>query len=168
MKDNKYTPYILGPMLLLVWGLVFYKIYQAVYGTEVVYTIPNFGILPVYQTIPQDSNYVLLLNYADPFLGKAVGKQAPIRGGAQKRSIEVARPVQRVVPPSKAPAASFPEVLYQGYQVLEGDTIALLKVNGRFYPMARLGGVYQGVTVQVIYGDSIGLYFEGQQQVFTR
>lgn len=169
MKDNKYAPYVLGPMLLLVWGLVFYKIYQAVYGSETVYAIPNFEVLPVYETISQDSSYALLVDYVDPFLGRTVDGQRRTPTIARQRSIGVPRLVQHTAPTPKAvPLVPFPEVVYQGYQVLEGDTIALLKVNGRFYPMARLGDVYQGVTVQVIYGDSIGLSFGGEQQVFTK
>lgn len=172
MKDNKYAPYILGPLVLVVWGLIFYKIYQAVYGGESNYAVPNFGALPVYETAPQDSGYALLVDYVDPFLGKRVGGGAPppARRVAPRASSASSSPMaQRTAPAPKSPVATpFPAIVYQGYQVMEGDTIALLKVNGRFYPVARLGDVYQGVGIQAIYGDSIRLSFQEQEQVFSK
>lgn len=169
MKDNKYAPYILGPLVFIVWGLVFYKIYQAVYGGNASYTAPNFGVLPIYETVQKDSGYVLLVDYVDPFLGKSIGRTLSTPRAVEPRS-RVSRPlvVPRAAPTPKPPVATFPKIVYQGYQVMEGDTIALLKINGRFYPIARAGEIYQGVGIQAIYGDSIRLSFYEQEQVFVK
>ena len=171
MKDNKYAPYILGPILLLIWGIVFYKIYQAVYGTGDDFQVPNYEVLPTFEPISQDSSYVLLVDYRDPFLGKRF--QYNNNSNAVTRTPEPTRATntRRKAPATtltKIIAPSFPTIVYQGYQIMTADTIALLKINGRFYPVARKGDVFQGVQIKEIHKDSLQLEFKGQLRYFLK
>lgn len=173
MKDNKYAPYILGPILLLIWGLIFYKIYQAVYGNGEELEVPSYGALPVFETVQKDSSYALLVDYRDPFLGKrfqynssspssfSPRTAAPSRVSNNRKSPPI--PKQQPTPPK-----NFPKIIYQGYQILETDTIALLNINGKFYPTARKGAVLQGVQVQGIDKDSIQVGYQGEQQTILK
>ncbi|WMX12600.1 MULTISPECIES: hypothetical protein [unclassified Aureispira] len=177
MKDNKYAPYVLGPVLLVVWGLVFYKIYQAVYGSEEVFDIPQYNKLPVFEEKQEDSTYVLLVDYKDPFLGKrfyyssdnngsAVGsrtKSSRTKSTPPKISKKTPQPIVQNVT-----SKPFPAIVYQGYQVMDNDTVALLKINNRFYPIARKRDVFQQVHVKEIYKDSIRLQFGQQEQTFMK
>lgn len=170
MKNNKFAPYILGPILLIVWGLVFYKIYQAVYGGETNFSMPTFAKIPVIEGPIEESPYALLLDYNDPFLGKKIRgsslDKATVRQIKNSNS-SPPRPVQKnkTISPPKLP---FPTVIYQGFQVSELDTIASLKINNRFYPIAREGNRYQGVEIQHIYKDSIQLNYKNQNRTFIR
>lgn len=174
MKDNKYAPYVLGPVLLLVWGLIFYKIYQAVYDGEETFVVPEYRTIPVYEERPQDDFYALLVDYKDPFLGKRFdyttngnrsSKTTTSRGNSNRpnRNTKIIQPIKK-----NTPKKPFPTVVFQGFQVMELDTVALLKVNNRFYPTARKGDAYQGIKVKAIYKDSICLEFESQVQTIIR
>lgn len=173
MKDNKYAPYVLGPILLLIWGLIFYKIYQAVYGNGEELEVPSYGALPVFETVQKDSGYALLMDYRDPFLGgrfqykNTSSNTTPPRTNTPPR---VTNSRRKTTPSPAQPKTTipFPKVIYQGYQILEQDTIALLNINGKFYPTARKGAVLQGVEVVEIYRDSVQLGYRGGQQTFLR
>jgi len=171
MKDNKYAPYILGPILLMVWGLVFYKIYQAVYSEEATFDVPHYDKLPVFEDKQEEDSYALLVDYKDPFLGKrfsySINENTPPRTTNSNT-----RPRTNIVAPKpivkKAIQKPFPPVVYQGFQIMDTDTVALLKINNRFYPVARKGDIFQGIQVTEIYKDSIQLQFENQRQTFLK
>ncbi|BDS14296.1 hypothetical protein [Aureispira anguillae] len=175
MKDNKYAPYILGVMVLVVWGLVFYKIYQAVYGTEDDFVPPKFDAPLVLEDRQQEDSYTLLLDYKDPFLGKHFklsqrnGSTVANGGRMNSRPRQPAKVVKKTIPTAKTPPPKpFPTIVYQGFQVMESDTIALIKINNRFYPVARVGNSFQKVQVEKIYQDSIQLSYENQYKTFLK
>lgn len=169
MKNNKYVPYILGPVLLMVWGLVFYKIYQAVYSGEATFDVPKYDNLPVFEEKQEENNYALLVDYKDPFLGKRFNYSSNentrprTTNNRPKANITAAKPVVKNV--IQKP---FPVVVYQGFQIMDADTVALLKINNRFYPVARKGNTFQGIQVKGIYKDSIQVQFENQQQAILK
>jgi hypothetical protein len=171
MKDNKYAPYILGPILLMVWGLVFYKIYQAVYNEEEAFDVPQYENLPVFEDQQKEDSYTLLVDYKDPFLGKRFNYSSK-ENTRPRTTNSNARPKVKIVAPKPAVKKTiqkpFPTVVYQGFQIMNTDTVALLKINTRFYPVARKGDAFQGVQVNEIYKDSIQVQFENQQQTFLK
>lgn len=173
MKNNKYAPYVLGPILLIVWGLVFYKIYQAVYGGGEVLNVPSFNTIPILEEQADEEGYVLLADYKDPFLGKHLKNTSSnvVSSRPRKRTV-VAVPNQTpkavVQPVIKKTSKAFPTILYQGFQVMDTDTIALLKINQRFYPAARRGEVLQGIELKAIFKDSIQLLYDGQNKTFGK
>jgi hypothetical protein len=175
MKNNKYAPYILGPVLLLIWGLVFYKIYQAVYGGEENFVVPQFQAMPVFEGTQQDSSFALLLDYKDPFFGKKFSSNSKNSSSRRTSSQTSNRTPKRNTPKTEKPIIEepipkkpFPPIVYQGYQTMNLDTIALLKINGRFYPNTHKEEVMQGVQVLGIYKDSIQLLFDGQHRTFRK
>lgn len=173
MKNNKYAPYILGPILLIVWGLIFYKIYQAVYGSEEPFTVPQYASIPVFEGPAKDSSFALLLDYKDPFFGKHFSSSKRTKSSGQSTP-RTSKPKQtkpkKITPaaPLPAPSKPFPPIRYQGFQIMETDTVAAIKINNRFIPIARINQVHQGVQVLGIYPDSIRLQFDGQQGTFAR
>lgn len=174
MKDNKYAPYVLGPILLIVWGLVFYKLYQAVYGGEENFDVPRYSNLPIFEEKQEEKNYALLIDYKDPFLGKRFDYSA--KENLRPRTINSrntnARPKTSQTPPKavikNAIKKPFPLFVYQGFQIMDADTVALIKINNQFYPIARKGEVFQGVQVKGIYKDSIQIQFDKQVQTFLK
>jgi hypothetical protein len=173
MKNNKYAAYILGPILLMVWGLVFYKIYQAVYSGEETFDVPKYDSLPVFEEKQEENSYALLVDYKDPFLGKRfnytsnenTSARATSRNTNNRPKTNIAAPKPVVKNIAQKP---FPKVIYQGFQIMDADTVALVKINNRFYPIARKGNTFQGVRVNEIYKDSIQVQFENQQQTVLK
>ena len=163
MKNNKYAPYILGPILLLLWGTIFYKIYQAVYPSEPLLPIPNYTNLPLMEQPTTDSSFPLLLNYKDPFLNQLNISDyptpprdytSPIRSSLNRTSPSQPSPTKNG-PLIKKNMIPFPSIIYQGYQFSEGDTSALLKINGRFYPIAKIGQTIDSIELLHIGEDVI-------------
>lgn len=66
--EQSYSKYILGALLLLVWGLVFYRIYQA-FTPEEELSMPSiqFANWNKEQAVNK-VGYQLALDYEDPFL----------------------------------------------------------------------------------------------------
>lgn len=176
MKNNKYAPYILGPIVLLVWGLIFYKIYQAVYGGGAELPVPAYSQLSLYETTEQDSGYALLIDYRDPFLGNSLkGSRSSPERSARTTGPMSRRPAPKPFAANARPAevstlqpTPFPIVRYQGVQIMDRDTVALLKINNRFFPVVRRGEVLERVQVETITPDSIYLRFEGQRRAFAK
>jgi len=178
MKGNKYTPYILGPVLILIWGTIFYKIYRVVYPSDNQMSMPSFQALPSYKSNLVDTGFALLLDYQDPFLDKRGNlKYSPRNNVSTKRHTFSSRkgktkPTSNrnrvLVKPQPNPIKPFPSIVFQGFQTSDGDTSALIRINNQFYAVAKAGQIYQGVLVEKIYKDSIRLRFEGQSKSFSR
>jgi hypothetical protein len=175
MKNNKYAPYILGPILLILWGTIFYKIYKAVYPDEGILSVPNYNKLPLLEHPTSDSSFSLLLNYKDPFLGKSnfsrVKKKnyafndysAPSRNSPQPKT-----EIKKTASTPKKPTKLFPNIVYQGYQFSEGDTSALLKVGQQFHPIVRVGQKINAIKIIGIYKDSIKIKQDSIVRVFIK
>ena len=175
MSKNKYAQYILVPLLLIVWGTIFYKIYMAVRGeSEVMPAVPRF--MPVVNdSIPVD-NYALLADYKDHFLGKkwAIGGTRSAQSTSRNYSATTNTPRPdsrnngRPTPPKKDPPKEepkekpLPEVLYQGWLTKDADTVVLIKINQQYYPNARAGETRQHVRIESVFKDSLQLSYEGR------
>lgn len=179
MKNNKYAPYILGPLLLLLWGTIFYKIYKAAYPSEELFTTPNYSALPLSKQPTADSTYMLLLDYKDPFLGNSLfvdrnsnhtQHEAPTANRIRQNIPNNQRPVAPKITatPNIVPSKPFPKITYQGLQFSEGDTSALVKIDNQFYPTARKGQLLKEVQINEIYKDSIRVTFEDQTRTFSK
>ena len=170
MKNNKYAPYILGPVLIVLWGLIFYKIYQQVYSDTDNFIVPDYEALPLSDPAEEDSSYALLLDYKDPFLGKKTGGQNYRK--SQQKTTGTKRTSNKKQEKTKqnntTPPKPFPPITYQGLQIMQTDTCALLKIKSKFYPSVRRGQVYQGIRIAKIYKDSIELFYDGRSAVFKK
>ena len=79
MLKNKKLVYLLLPLVLLIWGLIFYRIYTNMHGSQVNPSFRKQAVKEVDVSNKEDLPK-LSLNYPDPFLknalGTAVQKQA--------------------------------------------------------------------------------------------
>lgn len=186
MLKNKYAQYILAPLLLIVWGTIFYKIYIAMSGNtgDFMPTNPSFQLLA--EAKGEEESFELLLNYKDPFLGKKFA----VAGNHQENNYSSRNYQASPMPPSnptsnkagstkpnngKQPDTKgsiaindMPNVIYQGCQIFQEDTVALLKINKHFYANARKGEILEDVLIEAIFRDSLHIYFEGQRQTIKR
>ena len=190
MKNNKYAPYILGPIVLVIWGTIFYKIYQAIYGEK------DLAIPTITQTFtPKDSNnvsqYQLLLNYKDPFTGKvhtSTPKSTASYQNKPSNNQNTSKPNRQIItsppnnnrrrrptpqettttPPPKTASIPLPTIKYQGFQSIDGDTVALLRIDGRYFPNARLGEELRGCIINKITPDALYITFDSTRTVVRR
>src|SRR5688572_18595977 len=106
MKNKKFT-YLLGLLVLIVWGIIIYRIFDTVAGGEDDFTpVQNVKEQKNYTdySVPADTTH-LLLNYKDPF---RLTKQAD----TAVKPITQPLAVKPLIP---KPAFSWNFVKYSGY-----------------------------------------------------
>lgn len=178
---NKYAPYLLAPVLILVWGLVFYRIYKAVYGEE---EVQNTAVKTRLKDLDSNSvavKYELSLAYDDPF-----ALSASYSEWNEEREIDAPNPIQQevifpksasVIQPNKEnitlkpavnPSTVFPEITFQGVQIHQNDTVGLVKLAGRFYPNVRAGQEIGKIKVLSITNEELLVQFGEEQKIIKR
>ena len=145
MKSKK-SAYILLPIVLIVWGIIFYRIYSGIDDNE---------LISVNHAIPADlkiemtpSEYSLFLNYNDPFLKNTVRILTSPETQSQKQSM---------LPKAKtAEDIKLPELQYTGMirNAKNKHKIALLTIDQVSY-MMKSGESQQNVTLLKVWNDSI-------------
>lgn len=148
---NKKLLYLLVPLMMAVWGSVFYRIFNGSGGGD---TFVNDYMAPV--MIPpmlQRDSFVLITKYKDPFLGrgpKSTQTQNPVSTTPPK--------VKVVVPPK--PVIPWPELSYGGLirNTNSGKSLALLTVNGQ-QKLAISGQEVAGITIEEMWSDSLMVTF---------
>ena len=159
---NKKLIYLLLPVVIAIWGIIFYRIFNTTGGDEnnVVKEI-NAG------TDKGQSSYTdtfsISANYRDPFMGKlAVGNndQPKATTSMQKKAVE----------PKPQPAPTpWPALAYSGMIKNQRSSIqlAMLQVNGQSYNI-KSGETVEGVQVMKIYRDSVEVIFQKEKRTIRK
>jgi len=152
---KKTTTYVLGIVVLLIWGLVYRSIRNAV-GSDEDDTPIISRALPKdpYNdyTIPKDTTH-LLLNYRDPF-GLVKWKDTTI----------VTKPVRlSLKPTTPKPAMDWSFIKYSGYirNPNSKKLVAILTINGKSVMMAD-GETSDDVKLIKNLRDSVQVSFKGK------
>jgi hypothetical protein len=147
---NKKLSWILLPVVLGVWGMIGWKIYE---GTkdEVVSDIESEN--PIYEntdTTLSPNEYALVLNYRDPFLDKLPKAKEGV-SSIPKMTIEVQ--------PVDIPSETWPLLLYGGLvrEPKGGETVGFLTVEGQ-PQFVHTGDEIGNIRVGRITIDSIEIY----------
>jgi hypothetical protein len=96
---NKKNIFLLVPAVLLIWGIVGYKIYASLNSTNDVAIVDNNAIEFRPEVIIEVEKFTINANYRDPFLGK-------LYNNAKKSSNLIKKNVK--------PTAVFPVITYNG------------------------------------------------------
>ena len=164
---NKKSLYFLAPVVLLVWALIFYQVSEGL-QTGNPYYAGAAAAVANQATVATDSfEYTLLLNYPDPFLGRA-------SAGATHKATATVTAVQASAKPAITPSlpATVQEVSlnlsrykYLGVVEHKGkkDKLALISIDGKSL-MLREGDVAEELQLLKISKDSIQL--KNGKQVF--
>ena len=159
---NKKTAWMLLPAVLLIWGLLGWKIYAAMKddpSPPFVATSPDPSA-PKHVTVPD--SYQLLLDYPDPFL---TAKKTPVRNVSPSSP----KPGNTSTPKVTAPIAPavWPELRYAGLvQSKDGKTLGFLTVNGASH-FVKTNDIIGEITVQKIWKDSV-LVVRGKEKNVVR
>lgn len=159
MKNKKLT-YLLIPLVAVVWGLIFYKIYLQVNGADKdvqPFTVKNGNAVPV---VPDTIH--LKLNYRDPFLSYSFNRER-IKSHAFGASL------QANIPGNKKPEFIWPSIKYGG-MIANSKTkrkTGLLNFENASY-LVKEGDLMKGYKVIRLFADSVYIGYSKHKKTFIR
>ena len=148
---NKKVVYVLLPIVIIVWGIVFYRIFSVVNPSGAQFT-PTSNLsndLGVENSLVD--TFTIIANYRDPFLGKVISSEKHIVGNA---SINI--PTKPLVIPKSWPAINYGGMIKI---IKSSQQTALVYINGES-KMMKMGDVETEVQLLKIYADSIEVMFQ--------
>lgn len=145
---NKKTSWILLPAVLLIWGIIGWKIYAATRDN------PSADVLPrsTAEVAPEKSDvpdtYRLLLDYPDPFLATS----KPVATKPSGTNPHIPKPKISTEPVA---AAVWPEIRYAGLvkSPKDGKVVGFLTIDGTSH-FVKSGDAIGSVSVKTIWKDS--------------
>jgi hypothetical protein len=162
MKNKKMT-YLLGFVVIIVWGIIIYRLFDAAGGSDddVVPAVSSNSPKEPYNdfAILKDTTH-LLLNYRDPF---DLVKQKDTAAISVKRSVHTI-----IVPVPVKPVFNWGFIQYSGYVRNPGSKklITLVSINGQ-NEMLTEGEMKNQVKLIKNLGDSIKISFNGKTKFIT-
>lgn len=162
--DRKKAIWILGPAVLLIWGLIIYKVVSSLSGpSQDNVSVQAAPVAP--RTV--DTVHPLLLNYPDPFLRKEAPRPAPSAAPSVKAA-PVKNPPQRKKEEKKEVQRARPVLRYHGRveNTASKDERHLVLVNGQSH-IVTLGQEVDGVALKRVYADSVEFLWE-KERIFIR
>ena len=177
--EGKKVKYLLGLLLLGVWGILGYRIYQK--RNPEVYTFEANAKAIALESIPEVKPFQLDLDYQNPFL-KAGIKEVKISRyskpmatssnfvSSRRRRVEASSVALRKKMEVKAKPKKvvFPKISYKGNLKLKtGRQAALLSINGKTMNLGR-GEQFEGLELVHIYEDSIQLKYESKMKTIEK
>ena len=147
---NKKNIYILLPVVLLIWGMVIYRLFSFT-NPETDTTITNTSVRLKPLNIKERDTFSIDVNYRDPFLGKMY------RPESQKTA------ATHNVKAIKEPIV-WPAVIYRGI-VSESNgkkKVFMLSINGKTYFMTERT-TEEGVTLKKGNRSTIQVTYKGEK-----
>ncbi len=162
MKNKKFT-YLLGLVVVVVWGLIIYRIFDAVSANDdnSAPVVPNTIKKEPFNdfAVPVDTTH-LLLNYRDPF---GLVKQKDTISQAAK-----IRPVKSIASLPVKPTFNWGFIQYSGYILNPASKklTTLITINGK-NEMLSEGEMKDQVKLIKNLRDSIKISFNGKTKFIT-
>jgi len=154
MKNKKWT-YILLPVALILWGLIFYKIFSNLRKLPQVNPQIQKDEIKNQGAVNPDT-LVIVANYRDPFLSRPVRSVSASVAPEKKKVNSNTRSISaRRIKQLKWPTIEYGGVV-DNQQVKK---VALLRINDRKFLMQK-GDENSEVKVLEIFSDSIVLSFK--------
>lgn len=159
---NKQLIYILIPLVLIIWGLIIYKIINHVnHGKD-----NSMDTLPFTKVIRSSSNsdtLSLALYYRDPFLHGII---RPVSGSISSNDLLSNKGSLTIA--TKA-TVNFPGTRYFGFVVnaKNKQKLGLLKIDNKDY-LAKEGDLIGGEKIAKLYTDSVIIIFNKTKKTFFK
>ncbi|GET22011.1 hypothetical protein [Prolixibacter denitrificans] len=154
MLKNKKLIYLLLPLVLLIWGLIFYRIYTNLHGKQVNSSFRK-QVTKEIDVSNNEEKPELSLNYPDPFLKSVSGKTVEKQAGNQRSN-------------SQSQAVNWPMITYRGMvrgEKSKAKVMGFLCVGTKDL-LVHKGDVANELTVLRIAKDSIQLENRGEKRWF--
>lgn len=158
LKNRKST-IVLVPLVLIVWGILFWKLFVKLGGGDNVQNMPISKYQPTKDSIEFESVPTPKCNYADPFL-------KPL----EKSTVELAKDKKKE--PSKKSlnrVVRWPMIEFMGVvkSKRKKSALGILKI-GRDEYLVRENDLQEGVEILSISSDSVGLKYQEDTRFFVR
>lgn len=150
MLKNKKITYLLLALVVIIWGMIFYRIYSNFGGKKMVEkSLPHsVGIAKHDQN---DSILTLSLNYPDPFLKGEEQSVDPLL------SIEDKTPISPTV-------INWPQIEYRGLLCgNNNESTGLLRIQNTDL-LVKQGKVYAAIRIRTLSRDSIFLEYQKESR----
>jgi hypothetical protein len=152
MKNKKLTYYVLIPAVLLIWGIIIYKI-SLKRDDFIESNIPS-NVSRNAKTPKENEGYQLISNYPDPFFHESFQIE------------EESSDVQAVVKPKIE--KKWPAIRFDGY-ILNGNKIKChLTVNGEDKILQVQETILEDYVVSAITPDSIRINCQGNSRWYKK
>jgi hypothetical protein len=160
---NKSVTYLLGAVVLLIWGLVFYRFFSAANEDDLPIPVSAYSTSKVNKSNTEADSFELISDYRDPFLGQWTGGINADINNAPKVRKKVAKVVAPIV---VAPPIDWSFVTYLGtiHGKQSKKKLAILKLNDREMMVGDNDKVGE-LTVLKIGKDSVLVSFQGVSKV---
>jgi hypothetical protein len=166
MKGKKLT-YVLLVGVVLVWGIIFIRVYQSLFGNSG----DAVGVRPVVRkehTYVTKDTFTLIAKYRDPFLGNAPNiLKATVTSGP----VRIASPKPREVPKPLEPEVKidYSFISYIGLIKNPGNNknVSLMSIRGKEYLMEE-GTTKDDVKLVKNHKDSVLILYNGKEKYIKR
>lgn len=150
------------PLVLLVWGLIIYKVYAMLNDPET----PDTSVVvkpSITKAEIKIENYDLLLNYRDPFLNKQ--ELRTLNPKKIKSNSKSSITIDKI---KKGPAVEW-NIAYSGmvYNQNTREKIALISINNENF-IVKEGERREGFLIKTILEDSIKIQFNSDHRYIKR
>lgn len=169
MKNNIKLTYILLPLVVIVWGLVVYRIFfEGRTAPENISSVPK----PVLKESVKEekSSYKLIANYRDPFLSNVIQPNVEINDEKDKEKEEDNRRGSNLRRRRTSISRTrWPEVSYGGFIEDDNDRkiTILLNIKNRDY-LAQEGDTIDQIYIKAFYGDSLIIIYNEEEKTLTK
>lgn len=159
---NKKQIYILLPVVLLVWGIIGYRIFSAMSGDSDEPVSFNSPTSAWVDNAEVDVDYELNLDYSDPFLKNTARWKSSSVQSNNPNKVVVKPKIKKVV---KAIPLAWPAIRYNGLirKTNDKSTLYIIEINGRSNFMS-LGEELEQLKLLKAYRDSIQVEFQGKEK----
>ena len=160
MKSNKKLTIILLSVVIIIWGIIIYKI---IFEHKSFNNDSNLK-----KTVKRESteikrdDYKLIANYRDPFLWKIKSNQTQQKKREKEKKKDRLTSLRRR---SNASRVSWPEIIYGGYIENKGSNFSIIvNIKNKSY-IAVEGNVIEGVEIKEFYKDSILVVYNDEKKI---
>lgn len=160
MKDKK-VKYILIGLVLLIWGIIIFKIFHMV---KPVNNEAESSFMPVEENTRNTGidSFMIIPDYPDPFLKKYVQT-------FRKQSLPTGNTKKSVLTNKASEAVKWPNLTYSGYASANSGnkSSVLIIIDGTGYIM-KVNDEVKGVEMLAISKDSVKVKFSGISKFVKR
>ena len=148
---NKKNIYFLLPAVLIIWGLLGYRIFSTVQPNNTSNNLTTSQVVFKPNEFKESKPFIVNLDYRDPFLGTTT----TVKKTKNKLKIK-AKP---------QPKKPFPQIVYKG--VVSGTTnqVFIISIDGKQY-FFKKNQMHNEIKLISGTSKSVSLKFQGQQQIF--
>ena len=162
---NKKLIYILLPLVIIVWGLIVYRIFFE--GKTKPENISSVAKPLIKESSKKEkSTYKLIANYRDPFLSNIKQNVVSLEDKKEEKNVTSSNLRRRRTTVSRT---RWPEILYGGFIESDKDKkiTILLSIKNRDY-LAQQGDTVEHIFIKTFYADSLVVAYNDEEKTLKK